>query len=527
MSEIKLLDCTLRDGGYVNDWNFGEKSISEILSALTAARVDCIEVGFLTQDADDPARTRFSSVEAMSAAFPSGKPAGTLAFGMIVFGKYPMEKLSPRREGGIDGIRVTFKKNERDAALDYCRRVQELGYLVSVNPTGADAYSDREFLETVEAVNEMRPFAFAIVDTLGAMKRRDVARLCMLIDHNLHPDVALCFHSHNNLQLSFANALEVMNVHSPRTFIIDTCLFGMGRGAGNLCTELMMRHLNDREPNRYDLIPVLRVIDERINRIFSRTPWGYSVPYYLAAVNRCHPNYASYLLGKRTLPVTGIDALLKMIPAASRNEYSKAVIEDLYLAYQAHAIDDAEARERLKAALTPDVPVLLLAPGKSLVSEKERIADFISENRPVVIAINAFPPEGVGADFIFVSNAKRFAELSPRAGTRFILTSNIPDAPAEALRVNYSSYLNETPLSDNAALMLLSLLIRIGVREAAVAGLDGFSADGDENYFSGELANPVKTDSESSVRNALMRGELRRVSAQMRLLWLTDSAYRE
>ena len=290
MSKILLLDCTLRDGGYVNDWNFGERGIAEMLDALAASRVDAIEVGFLVDgNADDPARTRFSSVEKMAAAFPRGKPAGTLAFGMVVFGKYPIEKIPPRERGGIDGIRVTFKKNERAAALEFCRRAQELGYLVSVNPTGADAYGDREFLEIVESVNAMRPFAFAIVDTLGAMKRRDVARLCMLIDHNLHPDVALCFHSHNN------------------TFIIDTCVFGMGRGAGNLCTELMMRHLNDRTPGRYDLIPVLRVIDERVNRIFARTPWGYSVPYYLAAVNRCHPNYASFLLSKQTLPVTGID----------------------------------------------------------------------------------------------------------------------------------------------------------------------------------------------------------------------------
>lgn len=524
MSKILLLDCTLRDGGYVNDWNFGERGIAEMLDALAASRVDAIEVGFLVDgNADDPARTRFSSVEKMAAAFPRGKPAGTLAFGMVVFGKYPIEKIPPRERGGIDGIRVTFKKNERDAALEFCRRVQELGYLVSVNPTGADAYGDREFLEIVESVNAMRPFAFAIVDTLGAMKRRDVARLCMLIDHNLHPDVALCFHSHNNLQLSFANALEVMAIPSARTFIIDTCVFGMGRGAGNLCTELMMRHLNDREPGRYDLIPVLRVIDERVSRIFARSPWGYSVPYYLAAVNRCHPNYASFLLSKQTLPVTGIDALLKRIPPEKRNEYDKAVIERLYLQYQAHAIDDAPARERLRAAFSGR-KLLVLAPGKSLVTEAPSIRKFIEEEKPVVVAINAAPPD-IRADFIFVSNAKRFSELSVPAGTQVILTSNVPNAPADALRADYASYLNDSALADNAALMLFALLERAGVADVAVAGLDGFSSGGEEDYFSRDLANPAKREGGEDARNALMREQLGRFASRIAFRWITPSRY--
>ena len=525
MSKILILDCTLRDGGYVNDWNFGERGIAEIASALASARTDCIEIGFLTTEAGVPGRTRFPSAEAaIAAAFPNGKPAGTLVFGMIVFGKYPIEKLRPRTETGIDGIRITFKKNERDAALAFCQEVQKLGYLVSVNPTGADSYGDREFLEIVELVNAMKPFAFAIVDTLGAMKRRDVARLCMLIDHNLHPGVALCFHSHNNLQLSFANALEVMAVRSARTFIIDTCIFGMGRGAGNLCTELMMRHLDEREPERYDLIPVLRVLDERISRIFARTPWGYSVPYYLAAVNRCHPNYASFLLSKQTLPVTGIDVLLKRIPAETRNEYSKPTIEKLYLEYQAHAVNDDDARNALKTALAGREP-LLLAPGKTLISEEATIRDFIDAEKPLVIAVNAVPPN-LPADFVFVSNAKRFSELNVPAETQIILTSNVPAETQNALRVNYASYLNASELPDNAALMLLELLARVGVTRVAVAGLDGFSDDAEENYFSRDLANPAKNDGEENPRNAIVRKELVRIASRIKLRWLTPSLYR-
>lgn len=522
MSEIKLLDCTLRDGGYVNNWEFGERGTPAILDALVASRVDCIEVGFLTTEEGVPGRTRFPTAEKMMAAFPKSPSGSCLTFGMIVFGKYPIERLNPQSETGLDGIRVTFKKNERDEALEYCRKIQELGYLVSVNPTGADAYNDREFIEIVELVNEMRPFALAIVDTLGAMKRRDVKRLCMLIDHNLHPDIALCFHSHNNLQLSFANALEVMSIQSSRTFIIDTCVFGMGRGAGNLCTELMMRHLNERVPNRYELIPILQIIDERINRFFAKTPWGYSVPYYLAAVNRCHPNYASFLLGKQTLSVTEIDILLKMIPSDLRNEYSKSVIEELYLKYQAHAIDDSAARDKLRKMLAGR-EVLVVAPGKSLISKEQEIRQFVERNNPFIIAVNVLPPN-FSADAVFVSNAKRFAELKTDSSVQVIQTSNIPDSPT-SLCVNYSSYLNDSELLDNASLMLLELLIRVGTDRVAVAGLDGFSVESDENYFSQMLENPARRVGVEDPRNTVMQEQLARFARRITIDWLTPSRY--
>ena len=81
----------------------------------------------------------------------------------------------------------------------------------------------------------------------------------------------------------------------------------------------------------YDIIPILKIVDEQINPIFAKTPWGYSVPYYLAATNHCHPNYAKYLVDKQTVPVEVINSLLKSIPKAKKANFDKDFIRQLYL----------------------------------------------------------------------------------------------------------------------------------------------------------------------------------------------------
>ena len=139
------------------------------------------------------------------------------------------------------------------------------------------------------------------------MRKKDILRIFYLIDNNLFKDIKIGFHSHNNLQLSFSNAQELITLNSKREIIIDTSIFGMGRGAGNLCTELMLQYINENIENKYYMLPILETIDEFIMPIFKTHSWGYSVPYYIAAINDCHPSYATYLTNMQTLFVKDIN----------------------------------------------------------------------------------------------------------------------------------------------------------------------------------------------------------------------------
>ena len=520
MSKIKILDCTLRDGGYINDWNFGVDKSKIIISLLQNSKVDYIETGFLTTENSEQHQTLFESFEKINDFLPKDYDK-TKLFGMITYGKFPLELVPDMRNSSIEGIRVIFKKSQKDDALEYCKKIKEKGYKLFINPTFTDQYSDEELLVLLKEIQKIKPYGISIVDSMGVMKEKDLLRLYYLIDNNLSEDIALCFHSHNNLQLSFSNAQCLMKVCHNRELIIDSTVFGMGRGAGNLCTELITQYINDNYGGDYDIVPILKIVDEQINPIFAKTPWGYSVPYYLAATNHCHPNYAKYLVDKQTVPVEIINRLLQTIPNNKKAGYDVDLIKQIYLDNFSKNIDDTLVVEKLKKQLSGK-NILLMAPGKTLASEEDKINSFIAKEKPFVISLN-FIPKDYDIDVAFVSNLKRFSSLD-NSQKQLLVTSNIENIPNNADVLNYSSYLNDSKMYDNAALMCLKLLALTGIKTVNIAGLDGFSNIATENYVSNELINNAKVN-EFDERNQIMSEELKKFSKEIRLNFITKTHY--
>ena len=205
MHNIQILDCTLRDGGYVNDFDFGKRNIRTILSKLMSANIDIIECGFLEDGEYNPETSVFNTVEQIAQVLPANRNSGTMFVAMACYGEYDITRLSPCDGNSVTGIRVTFHYNEVEEALEYCKAIKELGYKVFVQPVGTSSYTDRQLLTLIERVNELKPYSFYLVDTLGLMVQSEVARFFYLIDHNLDKEIHMGFHSHNNLQLSFSN----------------------------------------------------------------------------------------------------------------------------------------------------------------------------------------------------------------------------------------------------------------------------------------------------------------------------------
>lgn len=514
---MKVLDCTLRDGGYVNSFAFGEQAARQIVVGLAAAGVEYIEVGFLRDTKQESETTVFCSVGEIARVLTEVSSAGGV-FAMVVYGQYDDTRLPEKKECAIDGIRVTFKKHEVDDALAYISRVRKKGYIVSANPTAIHSYSDQEFISLLDKVNHVGVDIFAIVDTMGLLKRQELLRLCYLVDHNLNKNIALAFHSHNNLQMSFAHAQTLIEAGMKRELIIDSSLRGMGRGAGNLCTELILQYLNDEMDKKYNLVPLLITIDEHINKIYARTPWGYNLPYYLAASLRCHPNYAAYLQDKGTVSIAGISEILACIPDEKRTIFDKALIGRLYLDYQQEEIDDRDTLTTLQMMIGSR-NVLLLGPGKTMDTEREIIHRYIEQQSPCVISIN-YRPRHIRVDKVFISNAKRFAEQTDFSDV--VITSNIKSASLP--RLNYQSYLNSSSMPDNALLMMLKVLIRLGVKHVSCAGMDGFG-NHMENYYRADIgAQPIISGDDR--RNESISAELQRMKKSIDIDFITTTRYR-
>ena len=206
MKKIRILDCTLRDGGYVNNWKFGFENIKDTVKRLIQAGIDIIEVGYLSSKGDFSAdESQYSSVDAIKRILPADRK-NTLIAVMINCGDYDAELL-PQYDGtGPDCIRVCFHKSQALQAVELCRKIKDKGYKVYFQPMVALSYSDAEYLGLIGMANKFRPDVFYIVDSHGSMKQKDVARFFYLIENNLDKEIAVGFHSHNNLQLSYSNA---------------------------------------------------------------------------------------------------------------------------------------------------------------------------------------------------------------------------------------------------------------------------------------------------------------------------------
>lgn len=525
MSRVSILDCTLRDGGYVNSFKFGAEEIRGIASRLGDAGIDIIETGFLRSGCTDPDKTLFGSVEAALAAAGVRRP-GVMYVGMIQYGAISANEISPRGDATVDGIRVTFHAHEIDSALELCRELMEKGYEVFVQPVGTTSYTDRELLELVERVNGLRPYAFYLVDTLGKLYPKDVLRMAYLVDNNLLSGIALGFHSHNNLQMSFADAQRLVEAGLARDLILDASVFGMGRGAGNLCTELIAHYLNAHCGSAYVVDAILEVHDEYIAPLSRTYSWGYSAAYCMAAFNDCHPNYATYLLDRQTLRARDISDILSSMPEGHGVLYDESSAESMYHDFMSRDSEGAADEGRV-ADVIAGRDVLLLAPGQSLATGHDEIIA-VARKGLAVVSVN-FVPDWIEPDVVFVSNLKRFDRFeqvlrSAPGSSLVVVTSNVR-TDADVARVGYAGLLNDDSLvADNAGLMCLRLLERIGVTSVVLAGFDGFAKDGGGNYYAASME--VSTDgSRQAELNDRMAKKLADISHEMVLSFLTESRY--
>lgn len=528
MNRISILDCTLRDGGYVNDFAFGEFVIHDIIAKLSKSSIDIIECGFLKTGADDYDCSLFGSIEAITNAIGKKNP-NLMYVAMVQYGAISINEISDCTLESVDGIRLTFHEHEIEPAFIMGRQLMDKGYKVFMQPVGTTTYTDDSLLSLIYKINSLNPFAFYMVDTLGTMYKKDLLKMFDLVDKNLNKNVNVGFHSHNNLQMSFANAQELMEVDTDRNIIVDASLYGMGRGAGNLNTELVAQYVNDNFTLKYDCLQILELIDEYIKPLNIKYKWGYDAAYYISSATGCHPNYAFFLLNKQTMRVQDIYALLNRLDVNKRALFDKDYIGEEYIKYMSHTVDDAMVLQQFSDVIG-DKKVLLLAPGKTLRNSTMKINEIISKGDYYVVSVN-FIPADIKTNAMFISNMKRFKntrELYSRCSDDFkiIATSNITVGSNDRISVlNYSSYINEEQcISDNAGLMCINFLKKIGVTNLLLAGFDGFSEKIDDNFYDTKLNNTVDAERYRNM-NVATKNKLQQISTQMSISFLTDSFY--
>ena len=327
MKNIYLLDCTLRDGGYVNNWSFGKSNIVNIIDKLEKSGVNILELGFLRNEQQDENRTAFSNIENIN-SFLLNKKTNIIYSAMIeAFNPYDLNNLSNYKDGGVDLIRICIWKRCLKEHIDYCKKVKEKGYQITIQPSRVEQYSDEEFIEMIRASNELDPYALYVVDTWGTQSFEQIIHYMKLADKYLKPGIKLGYHGHNNKLQALSCAEACLSLDLNRDLCLDSSIMGMGRGAGNLNTEVIMEHLNNYHNKQYNFNKVVNAFYDSLLDIYKEKRWGYSMYSYLCSINNCNPNFANYFIEK-SYPINLFKKFLESLTDKDKIVFSPEFVEE-------------------------------------------------------------------------------------------------------------------------------------------------------------------------------------------------------
>lgn len=489
MKNAKILDCTLRDGAYLIDKNFGNVAIKGIISGLVETGIEYVEIGFLQDEGYGEGKTVFADSCDAGRFVPEDK-RGSLFTLLADCSRYSIDRLEPYNKKFIDGIRECFFKKERAEAFVNCKKIKEKGYLLFIQPVDILGYSDAELIQLIEEVNQIEPYCFSIVDTFGSMYIEDIERLFYLVDHNLNQNCKIGFHSHNNLQMSNALSQEIIRLsNGKREIIVDGTISGMGRGAGNTPTELLVQYINCKMNGNYKMDALLDIIDGYMGNIKSRCSWGYNTPFFIAGCYGAHVNNVTYLEKKTNIRYKDVRYILNKIGNERRKRYDYGFLEDTLLHYAEADIDDTKYIDDLRKTFF-EREVVVLAPGRSIREKEKEIKKYIETSDSIILAIN-FIPEKLPFDYLFIGNVNRYEywkEQTAFKEAKKIIVSNVV-AEKEKRNDFIVSYTKLIKCGwehfDNSIILLLRLLDKLGVKKVSIAGFDGYDyrTDAVENYY--------------------------------------------
>lgn len=325
---IYLMDCTLRDGGYINDWDFSRGIYAAVSTELQLANVDFIELGIMGSHNANHFKTKFKSLEEI----PVPQKVGKSRFAVMMTGTEYKKITVPayEAENSVDALRYAFFKADIHEALDHMRELIAKGYKVFAQTMATFQYSEDELTTLVKEINQIKPYAFYIVDSFGTLYPEDIRHLYHVVDDVMDKDILFGIHAHNNLQMANANAVTFITEAKGRDIIVDGSIYGMGRGAGNAQTEVLMHYLN-KNGEKYNEDRVWRLYADWFADLRKQFDWGYLPEQFLISKYKTNPAYVWYLSRKGITDFQKIKDVLEQIPEEKRYTLFKEEVESILM----------------------------------------------------------------------------------------------------------------------------------------------------------------------------------------------------
>jgi len=282
--EINILDCTIRDGGLMNNWEFDKAMVKDVYAGLVEAGVDYVELGYRADkkqfDPKDHGPWRFCDEDDLrDVAFEHDDTKISV---MVDVGRTDYDNFIPASESIISMFRVATYAKDVDKAIHLGNHIKDMGYEISVNIMAASTVLEPELEEALGQLADTNFDVVYLVDSFGYFYSEQIHYLADMYLKALQGK-QVGIHCHNNQQLAFANTVEgiIKGIN-----YVDGSIFGMGRAAGNCTTELLLGFLKNP---KYKLAPVLGLIEQYFEELHAKLQWGYQMPYMVNGIFNTHP----------------------------------------------------------------------------------------------------------------------------------------------------------------------------------------------------------------------------------------------
>jgi len=296
--QIKVLDCTVRDGGLINKWQFTDEFVRKIFLALSKAGVDYMEIGYKSSEKyfsrGEHGAWKFCSEDDLKKIIGDNATKMKLS-AMADIGRIDFEDILPKKDSALDTIRVACYAHEVDKGINLAHHCMEKGYEVTINLMAVSKVLEKDLDEALDDLSKSQVPVIYLVDSFGAMYSEQIHFLAKKYFEAL-PGKELGIHAHNNQQLAFANTIEAIIAGINR---IDATLYGMGRGAGNCPLELLLAFLKNP---KFDIRPVIEVIQDSLIPMKEEVEWGYHIPYMITGILNEHPRSGMKIMASKKLP---------------------------------------------------------------------------------------------------------------------------------------------------------------------------------------------------------------------------------
>ena len=240
---------------------------------------------------------------------------------------YPIDRIGKREVNGIDAIRIIVWKEKIQECVEYSKKLIDKGYQVFIQPARVSQYSVPEFEHLIYCFSKIDITAFYVVDSWGTEDSCSITSYMNLSWDWIGDKALLGYHGHNHKQQALSCAEEILQYNTD--VILDCSIFGMGRGAGNLNTELIMAHLNDRYEKHYNIKPILNAYSNYIKDYYDEFGWGYSMKHFMTAIFNCNARYINYIMDNTNLSMDRVYEIFQRMTEKQRIDYSETLIKEL------------------------------------------------------------------------------------------------------------------------------------------------------------------------------------------------------